>query len=216
VQEVNREHKVVWEYVSKAEQIMTCERLANGNTVAAEQGPCAAVEVNAKGEIVSTIKIPVKEVGAHRQMRCIHKLDNGNILVANEGDATVREVDPAGKVVWDYPGVKDVYEALRLPNGNTLIGAGTDRRIVEVDKDKKTVWELTAKDVPDVNLTWVTSLQLLKNGNLVVCNFVRGQEGKGAHAFEITREKKIVWKFADHKMVGTATMVRVLDELDGK
>jgi len=49
-------------------------------------------------------------------------------------------------------------------------------------------------------------------GNFVIGNFLRGQEGKGAHAFEISRGKKVVWKFADHEMVRSATMVRVLDE----
>jgi hypothetical protein len=63
-----------------------------------------------------------------------------------------------------------------------------------------------------VNLTWVSSLQVLKNGNLVVGNFLRGQEGKGAHAFEVTRDKKVVWTFADHKLARSVTTVRVLDD----
>ena len=66
--------------------------------------------------------------------------------------------------------------------------------------------------VPEVHLTWVTSLQVLKNGNYLIGNFLRGQEGKGAHAFEVTREKKVVWTFADHGMVTLATMVRALEE----
>jgi hypothetical protein len=47
-----------------------------------------------------------------------------------------------------------------------------------------------------------------------VANFLRGQEGKGVHAFEITRDKQkqIVWKFADHKLVKAITMIRVLDD----
>ena len=63
-----------------------------------------------------------------------------------------------------------------------------------------------------MNLTWVTSLQVLKNGNYVVGNFLRGQEGKGAHAFEVTRDKKVVWTFADHKLAKSITTVRVLDD----
>jgi hypothetical protein len=45
-----------------------------------------------------------------------------------------------------------------------------------------------------------------------VGNFVRGQEGHGAHAFEVTRDKRVVWKFADHEMVKSMTMLRVLDD----
>ena len=39
-----------------------------------------------------------------------------------------------------------------------------------------------------------------------------GQEGKGAHAFEVTRDKKVVWTFADHDLVKSLTTVRVLDD----
>jgi hypothetical protein len=63
-----------------------------------------------------------------------------------------------------------------------------------------------------LNLTWVSSLQVLKNGNYVVGNFLRGQEGKGAHAFEVTRDKKVVWTFADHALAKSVTTVRVLDD----
>ena len=66
--------------------------------------------------------------------------------------------------------------------------------------------------MPELNLTWITSVQVLRNSNSVIGNFLRGQPGKGVHAFEINRDKKVVWKFDDHNMVESATMVRVLDE----
>lgn len=210
--EIDREKKTVWDYVSKAPEVLGCERLANGNTLLGEQGPCQAVEVDAKGEIVSTVKLTTAEANPHRQVRCIHQLDNGHILAAHEGDATVREYDREGKVVWEYKGVENVFEALRLENGNTLIGCGTQKRVIEVDPAGKTVWELKAEDVPELNLTWITSLQVLPNGNYVIANFLRGQEGKGAHAFEVTRDKKVVWTFADHENVKSLTMLRVVDE----
>ena len=211
VQEVDREHKVVWNYEGKCEQILTCERLANGNTLAAEQGPCRVVTIDPLGKIASSVNIPVREIPAHQQMRCVHALQNGNVLVANEADAVIREVAPDGRLVWECPAGKDVHEALRLKNGNTLIGCGSEKRVIEVTPEKKVVWELTAADVPELNLTWITSLQVRENGHYVICNFVRGQEGKGAHAFEITRDKKVIWKFADHDLVKTATNIKVLD-----
>ncbi len=56
-----------------------------------------------------------------------------------------------------------------------------------------------------------TSLQQLRNGNVLVGNFLRGQEGKGAHAFEVTRDKKVVWKWENHDLVKSLTTVRVVD-----
>lgn len=212
VQEVDREHKVVWNYFGRCEQIMTSDRLPGGNTLVAEQGPCRVVEVDPRGKIALAVNVPVKAPSAHNQMRCVHALDNGHLLVANEDDAVVREIDADGQVVWECPAGKFVYEAIRLKSGNTLIGCGTDKRVIEVTPQKKIVWELTAGDVPEVNLNWITSLQVLQNGNYVICNFLRGQEGRGAHAFEITRDKKVVWNFADHSLVGMATTVKVLEE----
>jgi hypothetical protein len=212
VQEVDREHRVVWDYVGRCEQIMTCERLPNGNTLAAEQGPCRVVAIDPRGKTVLGVDIPVKATVAHNQMRCIHSLENGNFLVANEGDGVIREVAPDGRLVWECPAGKAVHDAVRLKNGNTLIGCGTDKRVIEVTPDKTVVWELTSSDAPELNLTWITGLQVLKNGHYVIGNFLRGQEGKGAHAFEITRDKKVVWKFADHELVKTATNVKVLED----
>jgi hypothetical protein len=212
VQEINRDQNVVWNYVSHSPQVLGCERLPNGNTLLGEQGPSQGVEVNPAGQIVSTVSIPTSEKPFHRQIRNIHRLANGHILAAIEAEGAAREVDADGKVVWEMKGLADVFEALRLPNGNTLISCGTQRRVIEVTPGSKTVWELTAQEVPELNLTWITSLQTLRNGNFVIGNFLRGQEGKGVHAFEITPEKKVVWKFADHEMVRTATMVRVLDD----
>ena len=214
VQEVNREHKVVWNYVAKCEQVLGFSRLPNGNILVGEQGPCHAVEVNAKGEEVHITPLTTAEKPAHRQLRSVHKLPNGNILSCHEADATVREVDPMGKVLWEYPGMANVFEAIRLKNGNTLIGGGIggEARIVEVTKEGKIVWEFGDKDAPELGLNWICGIQILKNGNLVVGNFLRGKEGKGAHAFEITRKKKVVWTFADHKMSELVTMAHVLDE----
>ncbi len=212
VQEIDREQKVVWSYVSRSPQVLGCERLTNGNTLLAEQGPSQVLEVNPKGEIVSTVNVPTSEKPYHRQVRSIHRLRNGHVLAAIEAEGAARELDANGKIVWETTGLADVFEALRLPNGNTLVAGGTQKRVIEVTPAGKVVWELTSQDVPELNLTWITSLQTLNNGNFVIGNFLRGQEGNGAHAFEITREKKVVWKFADHDMVKSATMVRVLDK----
>lgn len=212
VQEVDRQHRIVWNYVAKCEQVLGFSRLPNGNVLVGEQGPCQAVEVNRKGEVVRITPLTTSEKPAHRQLRSLHRLKNGNILACHEADATVREVTPEGKVVWEYPNVENVFEAIRLKNGNTLIGCGTQARIIEVTPDKKVVWEFGSKDAPELGLNWIVGIQIRKNGNLVVANFLRGKEGKGVHAVEVTRDKKIVWTFADHALATLVTMVKFLDE----
>lgn len=212
VREIDRDQKVVWDYESKCPQVLGCSRLANGNTLLGEQGPCRAVEVDKDGKLVRATPLTTTETGYHLQVRNVHKLANGNILAAHEGEGAVREYDPAGKVVWEYTKVENAGEALRLANGNTLISCGTQKRVIEVTPKGEVVWEFGPKDGPELNLTWISSLQVLKNGNYVVGNFLRGQEGKGVHAFEVTREKKVVWTFADHKLAPSITTIRVLDD----
>jgi len=211
VREVTRQGREVWNYVSKCPQVLGCERLANGNTLVAEQGPCQAVEVTAKGEVVSVTPLKTSQESYHLQVRNIHKLANGNILAAHEGEGAVREVDVQGRVVWEYTGVENTGDAQRLPNGNTLISCGTQKRVIEVTPDKNIVWEFSAKDAPDLNIIWVSSIQRLPNGNLIVGNFLRGQEGNGAHVFEVTRDKKVIWKWDNHLLIKSLTTVRVLD-----
>ena len=211
VREVTRKGVEVWNYVSQCPQVLGCERLANGHTLVAEQGPCQAVEVNAKGEVVRVTPLQTSRESYHLQVRNIHKLANGNILAAHEGEGAVREVDVKGKVVWEYTGVENAGDAQRLPNGNTLISCGTQKRVIEVTPGKKIVWQFTAADAPELNLTWTSSIQRLKNGHLLIGNFLRGQEGKGAHVFEVTRDKKVIWKWDDHSLIKSLTTVRALD-----
>lgn len=211
VREVTRKGDEVWNYVSACPQVLGCERMPNGHTLVAEQGPCQAVEVDAQGKVVHVTPLKTSHEGYHLQVRNIHKLANGNILAAHEGEGAVREVNLKGDVVWEYTGVENAGDARRLPNGNTLISCGTQKRVLEVTHDKKIAWEFKAQDAPELNLTWISSIQPLKNGHILVGNFLRGQEGHGAHAFEITRDKKVVWKWEDHTLIKSLTTVRAID-----
>jgi len=211
VVEIDRDQKPVWNFVSKCPQVLGCQRLPGGNTLVAEQGPPAAVEVDPQGKIVHTTPLVTSDEHFHQQVRNVQQLPSGNVLAAHEGEGAAREVDPSGKVVWEYTGVTNCPAALRLPGGNTLIACGTQKRLIEVDPAGKIVWEFGERDAPELNLTWVSSLQVLASGNYLVGNFIRGAEGKGAHAFEVTRDKKVVWTFADHRQFKSITTVRALD-----
>jgi hypothetical protein len=134
------------------------------------------------------------------------------VLLALEGEGAAREIDASGKTVWEYKGVARIHEAIRLANGNTLIGGGDSKRVVEVTSAGQVAWELKASDVPELGLAFVASVQVLKNGDLVVANWLGANGGTGVHAFQVTRDKKIVWKLDDHQLLKSATTVTVLDD----
>jgi len=149
-------------------------------------------------------------------MRNARRLANGHYLVAHYGPGYVREYDATGKQVRqiDVPG--GPHSAIRLPDGNTLIACG-DRaknppRVLEVDRDGKIVWQVTSEDLPGISLAFMTGLQRLPNGNTVMTNWLgHGRLGTSPHAIEVTRQKKVVWTFADHKAMKTMATIQLLD-----
>ena len=51
-------------------------------------------------------------------------------------------------------------------------------------------------------LAWVTTLHVLPNGNIIVGNCHAGPENP--QLIEVTRDKKVVWQFKDHKNFGNS------------
>ena len=223
VVEMTPDKKVVWEYAPKPKdssvprvEIHAIQRLPDGLTMVAESGNKRIVEVDAKGKVVHEVALTVDHPDPHRDTRMARKLANGHYLVCHEADGTVREYDPKGKVVWSYkldlasrprsPGHGpeghgvEVFGAIRKPDGNTLIAAGNGNRVIEVNPKGEIVWSLGHDELPGIRLAWVTTLQLLPNGNLIVGNTHAGPENP--QLFEVTRDKKVVWTFKDFQTFG--------------
>ena len=220
-------NKTVWQYDAgrmngnegKRVEVHAFQRLPDGLTMIAESGVGRIIEVDAGGKIFKQIKLKVAKNDPHRDTRLVRKLDNGHYLVAHEGEGAVREYDGEGNVVWDYPvplfgkqprgghGLEAfgnaVFCALRLPSGNTLVATGNGHSVLEVTPDKKIVWQVNQDDLPGVRLAWVTTLQVLPNGNVVIGNCHAGPDNP--QLVEVTRDKKVVWTFKDFAQFGDAT-----------
>ena len=194
----------------------------------AETGNKRIVEIDKDGKIAVEVPLTIDKPDAHRDTRLARKLDTGNYLVCHEGDGVVREYEKTGKVVWSYkldlagrertPGHEghgtEVYSALRLPNGNTLIAAGNGNRVIEVDKDGKIVWKIEHDELPGIKLFWVTSLQVLPNGNVVICNTHAGKDNP--QLIEVSRDKKVVWTFSKFDLTGNELCTIQLLDVKGK
>ena len=229
---------VVWEYESKHSpgntdrkvEVHAFQRLANGNTMIVESGATRILEVGKDGKIVKEIPLSVKKPHPHKDTRLVRKLENGHYLVCHEADALVREYGPEGQTVWQYKvpmfgrapqgghGVEAFgnacFSAVRLKNGNTLIGTGNGHSVIEVTPDKKIVWKLTQNELPDIQLAWVTTLEVLPSGNIVIGNCHAGPENP--QIIEITRDKDVVWSFHDFDRFGNATTNTQILSVNGK
>ncbi len=219
--------QIVWSYdaVQQAEnagkrvEVHAFQRLDNGHTMIAESGSSRIVEVDAAGKVVHTMPLRVRRSHHHRDTRLVRQLASGNYLVCHEGDGLVREYRRDGQIVWEYevplfgrapakghgPEAfgNQCFSALRQQNGNTLIATGNGHSVLEVTPGKEIVWQLNQNDLPGIQLAWVTTLQQLPNGNLVIGNCHAGPDNP--QVIEITRDKKVVWKFHDFKRFGNAT-----------
>jgi hypothetical protein len=215
VKEVTREKKVVFEYSSKSE-IYACQRLANGNTFIGECSLGRLIEVDPSGKIVHELKLlPDGTDGGHMYIRNARKLANGHYLVAHYGGQMVKEYDAQGKVVLEIPAPGGAHSVTRLPNGNTLFSCGDMQgkaMIVEADTTGKTVWQVAGDELPGISLKFIAGFHRLPNGNTVIANWLgHGQFGKAPHLIEVTRDKKVVWTFQDHKTMSTISNVQILD-----
>lgn len=220
-------NELVWEYDSatrngnsgKKVEVHAFQRLANGHTMIAESGVARIIEVNVDGEIQHTVPLQVSEPHPHRDTRLVRKLPSGNYLVCHEGDGLVREYLPSGDSVWEYAvplfgrdpkkghGPEAFgnlcFAALRRSNGNSLISTGNGHGVIEVTPQGEIVWKLAQRELPDIVLAWVTTLQELPNGNLVIGNCHAGPDQP--QMVEVDREKRVVWTFHDFERFGNAT-----------
>jgi len=232
--------QVVWSYDSstsngnagKPVEIHAIQPLDDGQVMIAESGPGRIIEIDRDGKLLKEVKLKLNTPMVHRDTRLARKITDGNYLVCHEGDGAVREYDgKSGAVVWEFPvplfgqarkdghGVESFgnqcFSAIRLPNGNTLVGTGNGHSVLEVTPAKEIVWELHQKDLQGITLAWVTTLDLLPNGNLVVGNC---HAGPGQPLLiEVDRKtKKVLWTFDHFDTLGNSVTNSVLMDLAGK
>lgn len=201
VRRVTREKRVVWEYTTRPpNEIPNCQPLPDGNVMIGIVGECRLIEVSPKGEIVHQVQLstPVKE--PHAQFRMCRKTPEGTYLVPFTAEGAVREYDGQGKVLRSFPVGASPVAALRLENGDTLITAGG--AVTRFGPGGNVVWQLTENDIPDINIAVLAGVQVLPDGDLVVCNWNTREQGQkaGAHIFEVTPDKRVVWQVTGDKL----------------
>jgi prepilin-type processing-associated H-X9-DG protein len=213
VTEVTPDHKVVFQYKSEVGGgggAYGCQRLENGNTMIAENSTGRILEVDAAGKAVFTLQIEPSQQGSHENMRLARKLKNGNYLVCLKGARLLREVTPKGDTVLEIKTSNITFAAFRTAKNTTYVS--TLDHVTEYDAAGKKVWEFANTDIPGVTITNMTGMHLLPNGNLAVGCYSAYKGGEGTGLFEITRDRKAVWRFSSPKADGSLMAIQVLDK----
>ncbi len=204
--EVTRENKVLFEYKGTQSEVNTSQLLPNGNILLTEAGPTPRIlEIDRSGKIIVEAPLQCQITNHHMQSRMTRGLPNGNYLVPQLLDRVVREYTSKGAIVWEYKTPeqpKDCwpFTAIRLPNGNTIVNLTHGNGVVEVDSKGGEVWRVSNDDFPDAPFKDPCGGQWLPNGNIVVTSY--GARGDAVKLFEISRDKKIVWRLTDGKPHG--------------
>ncbi len=232
--------EMVWSYDSGKEngnegkriEVHAFERLDNGNTMIAESGAGRLIEVDQDGKIQKLISLTIDHPDPHTDTRLVRLTDADTYLVTHESDGKVREYDrQTGKIVWEYEvplfGRKPadghgpeaygnrLFSALRLANGNTLIGTGNGHGVIEVTPQKDVVWQIQQNDLPNIRLAWVTTLEVLNNGNYVIGNCHAGA-GQPLLVELDPKSKEVVWTLDRFDDFGNSVSNSVLVDMVGK
>jgi outer membrane protein assembly factor BamB len=220
--------QIVWSYDSGSShgnakqpvEVHAFQPLADGSVMIAESGPARIIEVNREGKLLKEIKLKVNHPHPHTDTRLARKLESGNYLVCHEGDGFVREYDgKSGQVVWEYEvpmfgkepkgghgpeafGNK-CFAAVRLENRNTLITTGNGHSVLEVTPEKELAWEVHQKDLRGITLAWVTTLEVLPNGNYVIGNCHAG-EGQPLLIELEPKSKRVMWTLDRYATFGNS------------
>lgn len=205
--EMERESKeIVFRYRGQQKETSTVSLLPNGNYLLAELGPQPrALEINRAGDVVATTPLQCQTGNVHMQTRMLRRLPNGNYIAPHLLDFAVKEYVPeTGEVVKVFPtddrgrAKKDwPFTAIRLENGNTLIACTNGNRIIEVDSNGGIVWSVTNEDLGEDLFDDACGAQRLPNGNTVISSY--HASGDRVKLFEVTRDKKVVWKYSGMK-----------------
>ena len=213
--------EVLWRYDAAASgegavEVHSFQRMGDGRTLVAESGRGRIVFVDAEGAIQHTIALERDAPDLHHDTRLVRFTPTGTYLVAHESEGVVREYHRDGTVLWEYsvplfdreradghgPEAhgNQVFCAKRLDNGDTLVTTGNGSSLLRLDSKGKLVSRLTDADLGGIRLAWVTTIQELSEGRLVLGNCHAGPEQP--QAIELSPAGEVLWTFRDFERFG--------------
>ena len=220
--------EVVWSYDAaqqngnegKRVEVHAFQPLTNGRVMIVESGPARIIEIDRDGNLQKTLLLKVDKPHPHHDTRLARKLDNGNYLVCHERDGTVREYDEkTGDVIWEYevplfgksrqgghgPDAfgNQVFGAVRLHNENTLITTGNGHSVLEVTPQQEIVWKIEQNDLVGITLAWVTTIEVLPNGNYLIGNCHAGPQNPLVIEVD-PKTKQVIWTFDQFEVFGNS------------
>ncbi len=206
------EETLIWKGTQS--EVNSAQPTEEGNFVITEAGAKPRLlEITAEGKVAAEFPLGCQKKNHHMQTRMARKLPDGTFLAPHLLDFAVFQYSPKGEVIskldTTVPGDTErkirswPFTAIRHGDGHTLVCCTNGNRVVDFDKNGKVVWTLTNDDLPGKWLQDPCGGQVLPNGNIVITSYAGGRVDRNApKVFEVTREKKVVWKYVDGQAAG--------------
>ena len=175
------------------------QRTPDGGTVIGSNSSNAVLEYDKDDNLIRRVPCAfLDKPGSHNNMRWARKTPRGTYLVAQKSRGVIAEYDAQGRILRKMSVPEhEVYGLAEVPGTEEVYGTFLDC-VVRFDAQGREVWRCTKEDLPGLDLTYICSIQIRANGNLVLGNYAANRDG--AHAvcmFEITPEKDVVWSYRD-------------------
>ncbi|QDV45946.1 hypothetical protein Enr13x_58500 [Stieleria neptunia] len=195
-------------------EVNSAQPTADGTFVITEAGKQPRlIEVDRSGTVRVEFPLACQKENHHMQTRMARKLADGTYLAPHLLNFAVFHYDAKGRIVdqldTTVPGDSEhaihtwPFTAIRHGDGHTLVCCTHGNRVVDFDASGKIVWQLTNDDLPGPWLQDPCGSQVLPNSNVVITSYAGGRKNPAApKVFEVTRDKQVVWKYADGKKVG--------------
>lgn len=201
--------EILCEYAASS-QIFSCHPLSDGGYLVGEINPPCLKEIAPDGTVRKTI--PVKsDYPGHNSMRMCRKLPDGTYLVNQPKDAVIRQYDESGMILWEVSTPGDTFAV--FPDQDGSIWYTAQKEIFRVDRAGSVLWHATREDLSPIKPAWLTGMQILQNGHLLVVNWLgHGMAGHGVPLFEIDPDKKICWTLEAPEFTDCQATIQSLNE----
>jgi hypothetical protein len=212
--EMTPDKRTVWQYKAPPKvEIHACQPLSDGSVMVVESGTSRILEIDRHGAVVKQIALKtLPTIATHNQFRGARKTKDGHYRVCFKAEHKVVELDGDGRVLRQIPTPDNAHGSWSLPDGNLLVSCPT--QVFELNPKRQVVWQVAENDIPGNPLRIAAGCERLPNGNTVICNYLgHGYLGKQPQVVEITRDKKVVWEFADHAHFKSISQIQVFDVL---
>ena len=195
-------------------EVNSAHPTADGTFVITEAGNNPRLlEIKPNGEVVVEFPLACQKKNHHMQTRMARKLSDGTFLAPHLLNFAVfhysRDGDVLEKLDTTVAGDDEhkihtwPFTAIRHGDNQTLVCCTHGNRVVDFDADGKIIWTLTNDDLPGNWLQDPCGAQVLPNGHIVITSYAAGRADPHApKLFEVTAEKKVVWKYSDGQKVG--------------